>query len=228
MTIGDAAIEQVESFRYLGSVLLPTGQAKDEISVRITNARAAFSRLRRPLFGRSEVSLRSKMRVYEAAVRPILTYGCETWPLRVEDARKLEVFDHWCLRRILGTRWQDRVSNEEVRLRCLKTPRLTTLLRQRRLRWFGHVLRRPQCELIRATLSPKACPGWRCRSGGQLKTWIATVKEDLEPLGLRSVYGIRRWERDWISICHDLASDRRAWAAIIRDAEEAGSSSRRR
>ncbi len=31
-----------------------------------------------------------------------MLYGFETWPLRVEDQRCLEVFDDDCLRRILG------------------------------------------------------------------------------------------------------------------------------
>ena len=185
-------------------------------------------RLRRVLFTRQEVSLRTKMRVYQAAIRPVLTYGCETWPMRVEDVRKLEVFDHWCLRRILNIRWNDRVSNEEVRHRCFDISRLSSVLRQHRLRWFGHVLRRPDSDLTRATLSPTAIATWRCRLGGQLKTWLATVKSDVEPLGLRSVYDTGRWDRDWLEICEELAADRRCWSGVIRDANGAESSSTRR
>ncbi len=38
-----------------------------------------------------------------------MLYGCKTWPLRVEDQRRLEVFDNDCLRRILGRRRLDLV-----------------------------------------------------------------------------------------------------------------------
>ncbi len=31
---------------------------------------------------------------YQAVVRSILLYGCETWPVRVADERMLEVFDN--------------------------------------------------------------------------------------------------------------------------------------
>ncbi len=31
-----------------------------------------------------------KNRVYQAVVRPILLYGCETWPVRVADERLLD------------------------------------------------------------------------------------------------------------------------------------------
>ena len=218
----------MNTFRYLGSVLLPTGQAKDEIPSRIQAARVAFSRLRRVLFSRREISLRTKLRVYRAAIRPVLMYGCETWPVRVEDVRKLEVFDHWCLRRVLNVRWEDRVSNDEVRHRCFDIPRLSSVLRQHRLRWFGHTLRRADSDLTKATLFPAPCPGWRLRLGGQLKTWISTVKTDVEVLGLQSIYGVRRWKKSWSDICADLASDRRAWMAAVRDIDEADSSSRRR
>ena len=45
-----------------------------------------------------------------------------------------------CLRRILGITWQDRVANKVV-LEKAKIPSLYTLLKQRRMRWLGHVTR---------------------------------------------------------------------------------------
>lgn len=160
-------------------------------------------------------------------MRPILLYGCETWPLRLEDIRKLEGFDHWCLRRILNVKWMDRVTNEQVRERC-GISRLSVRIQQRRLQWFGHVLRKSENELVKKVLNPAPCEGWKCRRGGQLKTWLATVKSDVEQLGLQSVYGVRQWNRNWVAICSELAANRRAWAAAIRDIHEAGSSSQRR
>lgn len=32
--------------------------------------------------------------VYSVALRQLLLYGCETWSLRIEDVRSLEVFDY--------------------------------------------------------------------------------------------------------------------------------------
>ena len=98
LQIGGEVLEKVNSFKYLGSEILPSGQAKDEIKLRVDKARQAFMQLYCSLWKRSEISMKTKLRVYKACVRPILVYGCETWPLRVEDARKLESFDHWCLR----------------------------------------------------------------------------------------------------------------------------------
>ncbi|VDP27825.1 unnamed protein product [Schistosoma margrebowiei] len=85
---------------------------------RIRKARLAFVNLRH-LWRRQDIRLSIKGRVYCAAVRSVLIYGSETWPLRVEDTRKLLVFDHRCLRNIAGICWDHRVSNSEIRLRVL-------------------------------------------------------------------------------------------------------------
>ena len=222
--LGEAGIEQVSCFNYLGSTFLPNGQAKDEVVHRIDRARVTFMQLRQNLWRRSDISVRTKMRVYNASIRPILIYGCETWPLRTEDVRKLETFDHFCLRSIIGVRRLDKVSNESVRIRCMNNEKLSRLLQRRRLQWFGHVLRMSEGAICREVLAPEPCRGWKCRRGGQVKTWISTIKGDMERFGLQSVYGLRTWNRRWINICGELAADRRAWAAIIRDMSEADSS----
>ena len=44
----------------------------------------------------------------------------------------------WCLRRIQGISWRDRISNEEVR-RHTDQPPLTDIIRTTRLKYFGHI-----------------------------------------------------------------------------------------
>ncbi|THD24248.1 hypothetical protein D915_005041 [Fasciola hepatica] len=46
------------------------------------------------------------------------TYACETWPLRVDNAKRLESFDHWCLCYMAKIKWYDRVSSSAVRQQC--------------------------------------------------------------------------------------------------------------
>ena len=113
------------------------------------------------------------------------------------------------------------VSNSAVRRSCYNIVKVGDLLRKRRLEWFGHVVRRKDDDLLKLVVDPKPKHGWKCRVGGQLKTWLATVKGDVENLGLVKVYGLRTWKLNWVSICSDLASDRRAWRATIRDILEA-------
>ncbi len=97
--------------------------------------------------------MRTKARVYQAVVRSILFYGCETWSVRVSDERMVGVFDNDSIRCILRVRRRDCVPSVELRRRLFLTS-ITALLVQRRLRWFGQATRRPESKLIKAVLLP--------------------------------------------------------------------------
>jgi len=86
-------------------------------------------------------------------------YGAAVWSLKVISQTRLYAFDQWCLRHILCIPY---VSSSEV---CSRTgrPPITTLIKQRQLKLFGHVARAEQAEdhnrVLQASLNP---PGnWR-------------------------------------------------------------------
>jgi len=135
-------LEEVDQFRYVGTTFTPNGQSKDEILGRIAQARAAFGCLQRCLWSRSEIRRSTKCRIYQALVRSILLYGYETWAVRNHDLHAAEVIDRQCLRRILRIRLLDRVSNDDL-LHRAHLPSVNGALLARRLKWFGHALRRP-------------------------------------------------------------------------------------
>ncbi|BHF60230.1 hypothetical protein SprV_0100319300 [Sparganum proliferum] len=220
--IDGCQLEEVDSFRYLGARLLPNGQSKDDIVSRIDAARWVFSRLRKCLWIRRDLSIATKIRVYRASVRSVLLYSCECWALRVEDERKLEVFDHHCLRTILRVKFTDFVSNETVRVCCDNIARITQAIQERRLKWFGHVLRRPPQELSVTALDPAPLPHWRRRRGGQFKTWLDTVRQDMKVVIGPSVFGLSRWRREWVELFRSAAVGRHAWRGTVRDIIEAG------
>ena len=86
------------------------------------------------------IGLRTRRRADEACMRSALPYGAETWAL---TSRLMDVLcrcDHRMLRYMAGVRWQDRRSSSEVAEMC-GVEDLSVKLRQRRLRWFGHVKR---------------------------------------------------------------------------------------
>ncbi len=95
-----AILEDLDKFKYLGSMFDANGQGTEGIRGRMNLARFAFSRLQICLWSRREISLHTKGWVYQAVVRSILLYGCETWPVRVADERMLEVFDNGSICRI--------------------------------------------------------------------------------------------------------------------------------
>ena len=149
----------------------------DEISARIQKARLAFANLRH-LWRRRDIHLSIKGRVYCAAVRSVLLYGCETWLLRVEDTCNLLVFDHRCLRNIARICWIHRVINSEVRHRVLGNDgkSVDEVMNLHRLRWLGHMLRMPEHRLPRRAMLTSVGDGWKRVRGDQTKTWHQCLK----------------------------------------------------
>lgn len=41
---------------------------------------------------------------------------------------------------------------------------------------------------------------WWKWCGVQLKTWLRMVKQDIEPIIVLRIYGVRWWNRDWLSV----------------------------
>ncbi|PIK50910.1 putative cytohesin-3-like [Apostichopus japonicus] len=60
------------------------------------------------------LTLNTKMKVYQACVLSTLLYGSETWTTHAKHQKKLNVFHMRCLRKILGITWEDKVTNSEV------------------------------------------------------------------------------------------------------------------
>ena len=80
------------------------------------------------------------MAVYNVCVLSTLLYGSETWTTYPLQEKRLNTFHLRSLRRILGSFWQDKMTNTDVLSRAGMSS-MNTLLRQRQLRWLGHVRR---------------------------------------------------------------------------------------
>ena len=60
------------------------------------------------------LSLSTKLRIYTSLVQSVVLYGSETWTMRKVDSDTIQSFHMQALRRILGIRWYDKVSNAVV------------------------------------------------------------------------------------------------------------------
>ena len=78
--------------------------------------------------------------LYESLVISILLYGAESWPLSVTQMKKLEAAHHKFQRRLLGITWRVKARNEDIRKKS-GSRKLEDIIKERRLRWLGHVLR---------------------------------------------------------------------------------------
>ena len=71
-----------------------------------------------------------------------MLYGAECWPTKIRHVQQLSVAEMRMLRWIYGHTRIDRVRNDYIRDRLEVAP-IEEKLVQHRLRWFGHVQRRP-------------------------------------------------------------------------------------
>ena len=127
-----------DQLSYLGGVV--HGSGSSEVNRRLGLAAGAMASLSKGVWRCRYLCRRTKVQVFRVLVLPILLYGCETWTLTSSLKRRLNSFGTVSLRRILGYRWSDFVSNDQL-LRETGMRHITCIIRERRLRLFGHVAR---------------------------------------------------------------------------------------
>ena len=142
--LNNVPVDKVDDFVFLGSSV-PSVEA--DVKRRTRLAAWAFSRLKATVWSNHDIRRSLKIRIYKALIRPIATYGAESWTLRKADHQKLQVFEMRCLRTILGVTIMDKIRNEDIRQKLDLDKTITEEVEQRRLKWFGHVLRMPQHRL---------------------------------------------------------------------------------
>ncbi|PIO65553.1 hypothetical protein TELCIR_12769 [Teladorsagia circumcincta] len=135
-------------------------------------------------------------------VRPAMLYGSECWPLKKTHESQLHSAEMRMLRWACGWTRLDRVRNEDVRS-VMQTAPIQFKVREQRLRWYGHVLRRPQDHPIRTATDFEA-QGKRPR-GAPKKRWRDVIKKDLTEGRVTA----------------EDALDRTRWRGLIRTADPA-------
>lgn len=204
LSSGSDEVEFVSSFIYLGSTITNNGDLKPEIDRRRALAAAAMQSLWRPLWRHHSVSHKTKLRIYNTAVLPILLYGAESWPLNKTLAKRIDGFDSRALRTIMNISWHLHVTNADLRKRTLQPP-ASRLAAQRRIRWLGHLLRLPLEHPTRAIFSfDPAAAGWKRPRGKPHTRWLDVIKKDLQYQGLT------------LEDAADLAQDRGHWRALVK------------
>jgi hypothetical protein len=132
----DQKLENVESFKYLGSILTNDGRCTCEIKCRIAMAKAAFNKKIALFTSTLDLELRKKL--VKCYIWSKALYGAETWTLRAVDQKHLESFEMWCWRRIQKISWTDHARNEEVLLRVREQRNIVHEISKQKANWIGH------------------------------------------------------------------------------------------
>lgn len=194
-------------FKYLGSMVTEDNDIPAEIKGRMEAGNRCFWSLSKVL-RLNAIPRKAKLRLYKTMIRPVVTYGSESWVLTQEWEQRLRIWERKVLRRIFGPifdpndmRWRIR-TNEELR-ELYNEPDIVTFIKKGRLRWIGHVERMDSTRVPRKMLYGK--PGGSRRRGRPRTRWVDDVEADIRSLG------VRRWRT--------AALDRDAWRRIVEEAQ---------
>ena len=67
------------------------------------------------IFKSRDITLLTKVHVVKAMVFPVVTYGCESWTVKMAECQRIDAFELWCWRRLLRVPWTARRSNQSIR-----------------------------------------------------------------------------------------------------------------
>ncbi|VDP56068.1 unnamed protein product [Heligmosomoides polygyrus] len=194
-------IEKVKQFRCLGSDLSEEGSVDQAVKGRISAAWLKWRECTEILCDR-RCSRELKGKLFRTGVRPALLYGCECWALGRAQERKLHAAEMRMLRWACGWTPRDGVRNVDARA-VVKIAPIQLKMREQRLRWCGHILRRPEDHPNKLALNFEV-PRKRPR-GAPRKRWKGVIKKDLAEIGAAP----------------DDALDRMRWRRITRTANPA-------
>ena len=195
----NCVLKKVTNFKYLGSTLSSDGKLDQEVEKRIQAGWRNWKRLSGVLCDK-RISARQKGKVHKMAVRPAMIYGAETWSIKKTQEKKLNVAEMKMLRWACGHTRLDRIENQEIRKR-MKVTELHKKVQEKRLRWYGHVIRHEDSHVVKRALNLEV--EGRRRRGRPQRRWMDCVSEDLEMKGLT--------EKD--------AVDRKCWVLMTNNGD---------
>ena len=131
----------------------------------------------------------------------IFLYNSELWTLTKKLEDTVDIFQRTFLRRILGVTWRDKISNVEL-LSKTKQNTWSTKIKERRLHWYGHLLRLPSETPAKKALEEAKRPAKKPR-GKPKYIWIKQIEKDLCELNMSELE------------IYETACDRKRWRTLV-------------
>ena len=174
-------VPRLKEFKYLGSTVQKSGSCKREIRRRVLAGWNGWIKVSGVICDR-RLPARLKGKVYSSVVIPAMVYGLETVAVTKKQVEAMKVAEMKMLRFAMGVTKKDKIRNEYIR-NTVEVERLEMKMREGRLRWYGHVMRRDQ-EYVGRRVMELELPEKRKR--GRLKRkFLDVMKEDIREVGAR-------------------------------------------
>jgi len=135
--------------------------------------------------------------IFNACVKSVLLYGCETWLVTKDIQRKLQTFVNRCLRYTLRI-WRPKIISNKDLWKVTTQEDINVEIRKRKFRWFGRTLRKEGGEIPNSALFWNPQGNWK--RGRPRNSWRRSVNKEAG--------------RSWNELSF-LAADRRKWKGLI-------------
>ena len=194
-------LEEVESFRYLGSEICRSAKMSVEVEQRMKEGMAAFGAMK-SIWRVKEVGMKAKKTLYESIIVPTVLYGGEAWGLKKAERERLDVMEMKCLRSICGVTRLDRIENVELRRRVGVSRPMGVRAVEKLLSWFGHMERMKGERLTKRVYESEV--GGARRRGRPPKGWMDAVKDALKERGMtvRNAKVICQSRSEWRAVVY--------------------------
>ena len=96
-----------------GSKITADGDCSHEIKRHLLLGRKVMINLDSILKSR-DITLPTKVHLVKAMVFPVVMYRCASWTIKQIEHQRIDAFELWCWRRLLGVSWTERESNQSI------------------------------------------------------------------------------------------------------------------
>ena len=111
--IDGETVETETDFILGGSKITADGDCSHEIKRHLLLGRKVMTNIDSILKSR-DITLPTKVHLIKAMVFPVVMYGCESWTIKRAKHQRIDAFELWCWRRLLGVTWTARRSNQSI------------------------------------------------------------------------------------------------------------------
>ena len=91
---------------------------------------------------KQRLTLLTKIHIVKALVFPVVMCGYESWTIKKAEWQKIDAFELWCWRRLLGVPWTVRRSNQSILKEISPEYSLEGLMLKLKLQYFSPLLQR--------------------------------------------------------------------------------------
>ena len=131
--------ETVAAFIFWGSKITADGDCSHEIRRLLLLGRKVMTKLD-SIFKSRDIPLPTKVCLVKAMVFPVVMYGCESWTVKKAERQRIDAFELWCWRRLLGVLWTAGGSNQSILKEINPGISLEGMMLKLNLQYFGHLM----------------------------------------------------------------------------------------